>query len=63
MKHVLDGGAYWHNLVNTTEPSVCGVVAAFLSNHLFVREFASHCIMQASWCSAWQNLRGGGSVH
>jgi len=27
-KHVLDGGAYWHNLANTTEPSMYGGDAA-----------------------------------
>jgi len=38
-KHVLQGGAHWHHLANTTEPSVCGGDAAFLSNyfdHLFI---------------------------
>jgi len=25
---VVDGGAHWHNLVNTIEPSVCGGDAA-----------------------------------
>ena len=29
-KHVLDGGAYWRHLANTTEPSVCGGDTAFL---------------------------------
>jgi len=23
-KHILDGGAHWRQLANTTEPSVCG---------------------------------------
>ena len=32
-KHVLDGGAHWDHLTNTTEPSVCGGDAAFLSNY------------------------------
>jgi len=27
-KHVLDGGAHWRNLANTTEPSVCSRDAA-----------------------------------
>jgi len=26
-------GAYWHNLANTTEPSMCGSDATFLSNY------------------------------
>jgi len=37
-KHVLDGGAHWHHLANTIEPSMCGGDVAFLSNyfdHLF----------------------------
>jgi len=33
-KHVLDGGAHWRHLANTTEPSMCGGDAAFLSNYL-----------------------------
>jgi len=33
-KQVLDGGAQWHNLANTIEPSMCGGDAAFLSNYL-----------------------------
>ena len=28
-KHVLHGGAHWHNLANTIEPSVCDGDAAF----------------------------------
>jgi len=32
-KHALDGGAHWHNLANTTEPSMCGGDAAFLSDY------------------------------
>jgi len=31
--HVLDGGAHWHHLANTTEPSMCGADAALLSNY------------------------------
>jgi len=31
---VLDGGAYWRNLANTIELSVCGGDAAFLSNYV-----------------------------
>jgi len=31
-KHVLDGDAHWRHLANTSEPSVCGDDAAFLSN-------------------------------
>jgi len=27
-KYVLDGGAHWYNLTNTTEPSMCGGDAA-----------------------------------
>jgi len=37
-KHVLDGGAHWRNLTNTTEPFMRGSDAAFLSHyfaHLF----------------------------
>jgi len=30
---VLDGGAHWLNLANTTEPFMCGGDAAFLSNY------------------------------
>jgi len=33
MKHVLDGGAHWCNLVNTIELSMCGSNVAFLSNY------------------------------
>ena len=35
-KHVLGGGggAHWRHLANTSEPSVCGGDAAFLSNYL-----------------------------
>ena len=29
----LDGGAHWRNVANTTEPSICGGDAAFLSNY------------------------------
>ena len=32
-KHALDGDAHWCNLANTTEPSMCGGDAAFLSNY------------------------------
>jgi len=32
-EHVLDVGAHWRNLANTTEPSMCGGDAAFLSNY------------------------------
>jgi len=32
-KHVLDGGAHWRHMVNTIEPSMCGISAAFLSNY------------------------------
>jgi len=32
-KHVLDGGAYWRHLANTTGPSICGSDRAFLSNY------------------------------
>jgi len=28
-KHVLDGGAHWRNLLNITEPSMCGGDAVF----------------------------------
>jgi len=28
-----DGGAHWRNLADTTEPSICGGDAAFLSNY------------------------------
>jgi len=38
MNHVLHRGAHWRNLANTTEPSMCGGEADFLSNyydHLF----------------------------
>ena len=31
--HALDGGAHWSHLANTTEPSMCGGYAAFLSNY------------------------------
>jgi len=27
-KHVLDGGAHWRHVANTTEPSMCGADAA-----------------------------------
>ena len=30
---VLDGGAHWRNLANTTEPFECGGEGAFLSNY------------------------------
>ena len=33
-KHVLDGGARWRHLATTTELSMCGNKAAFLSNYL-----------------------------
>jgi len=33
-KYVLDGGAHWHHLVNTIEPSMCGGDAAFFSNYV-----------------------------
>ena len=32
-KHVLEGGAHWCNLANTTEPFMCGDDTAFLSNY------------------------------
>ena len=32
-KDLLHGGAYWQNLANTIELSVCGADAAFLSNY------------------------------
>ena len=32
-KHVLDDGAHWRNLANTTEPSMCVGDAASLSNY------------------------------
>jgi len=32
-KHVLDEGKYWRHLANTTEPSMYGGDAAFLSNY------------------------------
>ena len=32
-KHVLGGGAHWHNLANTNGPAMCGCDAAFLSNY------------------------------
>jgi len=32
-KHVLERGAYWHNLENTIEPSIFDGSAAFLSNY------------------------------
>jgi len=32
--HVLDGSAHWRHMANTTEPSMCGLEAAFLSNYL-----------------------------
>jgi len=28
-KHVLDWGAHWRNLANTTEPAMCGGDTAF----------------------------------
>jgi len=40
-KDVLHGDAHWRNLTNTTEASVCGGCAAFLSNYfdqLFILE-------------------------
>jgi len=40
-KHVLDGGAQWRHLGNTTEPSMCGGDAAFLSN--FFQRLFTHC--------------------
>jgi len=39
-KHVLDGSEHWRHLANTTEPSLCGGYATFLSNyfdHLLLR--------------------------
>ena len=33
-KHVLDMGAHWRHLENTTEPSMCGGDAAFRQNSL-----------------------------
>jgi len=39
-KHVLDGGAHWHNLANMIERFMCGVDAAFLSNYF------NHLVLQ-----------------
>jgi len=57
-KHVLDTGAHWHNLTSTTEPSMCGGDAAFLSNyfdHLFInpadQQNNSHMISAATTAS------------
>jgi len=48
-KHVLDGGTHWLNLANTTEPSICGGDAAFLSNyfdHLILLFWSPYVIRQ-----------------
>jgi len=34
-KHVLDGSAHWRHLANMSVPSMCGDVAAFLSNYFY----------------------------
>jgi len=33
-KQVLDGGAHWHHLANTIEPSMCGLLSNYF-DHLF----------------------------
>jgi len=43
-KHVLDGGAHWRHLANTTEPSVCGGDAALGQITLITRSLGSHCV-------------------
>jgi len=39
-KHVLDGGAHWHHMANTIQPSICGSDAALCPqitfDHLFL---------------------------
>jgi len=43
-------GAHWRNLANTSEPSMCGGDAAFLSNYV---DHLSYCASDIiSWCTS-----------
>ena len=42
-------GAYWHHLLNTTEPSMCGGDAAFLSNYFDYLLIVMDGINSGSW--------------
>jgi len=54
-KHVLDEGVHWRNLVNTTEPSVCGGNAAFLSNYVdhMLLVVPALCVDTVVYCSCF----------
>ena len=55
---MLHGGAYWRHLANTTEPSMCGGDADFLSNyfdHLLIFE---SCHFAGRICFDWLSLLG-----
>ena len=46
-KDVLEWGAHWRRLANTTEPSMCGGDAAFLSNY-----FDHLLVLSGMWLSS-----------
>jgi len=46
-KHVLEWGAHWRRLANTTEPSMCGGDAAFLSSY-----FDHLLVLSEMWLSS-----------
>jgi len=54
-KHVLDGGAYWRNLVNMTEPSISSGDAAFLLNY-FGHLLLLQPTFRHSHCAMWLNI-------
>jgi len=70
-KHVLYGGAHWHNRASTTEHSMCGGDVAFLCNYLRLNiklrvitwlvwlvlvNIMSTCVVQCWWWDEHRNV-------
>ena len=54
-KNVFDGGAHYHNLSNTIQPSACGGDAAFLPNYfdlLLLMGVATNKEVKTTFCDA-----------